>query len=518
MAVTSLLGTDARLATDRGRRPGRRAAKAVIVALASLSLLFAAPADSFGRSKKRHEARHAHHAVSHAAAKRHVTKHRHTKKLVAKKGRTGGKGGVKSAKAAPLPALRSAILIDAETGTVLSQTKPDMAAYPASLTKMMTLYLTFAALNEGRLSLDQRLPVSAHAAAQAPSKLWLKPGDSVAVRSLILALVTRSANDAAVVLAEALAGSEPAFAARMTETARRLGMVNTTFRNASGLPDPEQRTTARDLARLSLALHQDFPREYAYFSVRQFEFRGQTIATHNHMLESYEGTDGIKTGFTRASGFNLAASAERDGHRLIGVVLGSPSWPVRDKQMAALLDRGFAALGAVHVAGADTVEPAPGQAKRAGLVARLATYAAPVGKAVAAPAAKLAIRRAVNAPATKARNAPARRRRTTGIARSSSARSGRGPPRPGSRKAPRGSSRPGERMYAFSRSTAGARVRCTRCRCRILPTRARATPAGFCARPSSAASSSPNRTRADDTSAAPCWDAACLHRRQRRNA
>ncbi len=399
MAVTSLLGTDWRLATGWGRRTS-------VVALTSLSLLFAAPADSFGRSKKRHEARHAHHAVSHNAAKRHVAKHRHAKNLVAKKGRTG----VKSAKAAPLPALRSAILIDAETGAVLSQTKPDMTAYPASLTKMMTLYLTFAALNEGRLSLDRRLPVSANAAAQAPTKLWLKPGDSVAVRSLILALVTRSANDAAVVLAEALAGSETAFAARMTETARRLGMANSTFRNASGLPDPEQRTTARDLARLSLALHQDFPREYAYFSVRAFEFRGQTITTHNHMLESYEGTDGIKTGFTRASGFNLAASAERDGHRLIGVVLGSPSWPVRDKQMAALLDRGFAALGAVRVAGADTVEPARGRAKRAGLAARLATYAAPVGKAVAAPAAKLAIRRVTNTRATmkaSATNTPA---------------------------------------------------------------------------------------------------------------
>ena len=217
-----------------------------------------------------------------------------------------------------------------------------MAAYPASLTKMMTLYLTFSALNEGRLSLDQRVPVSAHAAAQAPSKLWLKPGDSVPVQALILALVTRSANDAAVVLAEALAGSETDFAERMTETARRLGMNDTNFRNASGLPDPLQRTTARDLARLSLALYQDFPREYAYFSIREFEFRGQTITTHNHMLNSYEGSDGIKTGFMRASGFNLAASAERYGHRLIGVVLGSPSWPVRDKEMAALFDRGFA--------------------------------------------------------------------------------------------------------------------------------------------------------------------------------
>ena len=175
--------------------------------------------------------------------------------------------------------------------------------------------------------------------------------------------MTRSANDAAVVLAEALAGSETDFAALMTETARRLGMNDTIFRNASGLPDPEQRTTARDLARLSLALYQDFPREYAYFSVRAFAFRGQTITTHNHMLDSYEGSDGIKTGFIRASGFNLAASAERHGHRLIGVVLGSPSWPTRDREMAALLDRGFAALGTIrarcNVASADTVEPAP---------------------------------------------------------------------------------------------------------------------------------------------------------------
>jgi D-alanyl-D-alanine carboxypeptidase len=261
---------------------------------------------------------------------------------------------------------------------------------------MMTLYLTFAALNEGRLSPDQRLPVSPHAAGQAPTKLWLKPGDSVPVQALILGLVTRSANDAAVVLAEGLASSETNFAALMTETAHRLGMSDTNFHNASGLPDPQQHTTARDLARLSLALYQDFPREYAYFSVRKFEFRGQTITTHNHMLDSYEGSDGIKTGFIRASGFNLAASAERHGHRLVGVVLGSPSWPVRDREMAALFDRGFAALGAVRIASADTVEPTPEQPKRSGLAARLAAYAAPIGKALAAPVAKPAIRPAVD--------------------------------------------------------------------------------------------------------------------------
>jgi D-alanyl-D-alanine carboxypeptidase len=221
----------------------------------------------------------------------------------------------------------------------------------------------------------------------------------VPVQALILGLVTRSANDAAVVLAEALSGSEEDFAVRMTDTARRLGMNDTVFRNASGLPDPLQRTTARDIARLSLALLQDFPREYAYFSTREFEFRGQRIRTHNHMLASYQGADGIKTGFIRASGFNLAASAERDGHRLIGVVLGSPAWPIRDREMAAMLDRGFGVLGTVRVASGDTVEPAPGQAKPAELLARITSRTAPIGRALAA---QPAIRPAVNTVAATA--------------------------------------------------------------------------------------------------------------------
>jgi D-alanyl-D-alanine carboxypeptidase len=378
MAVTMIL------AAYTGRRLGRRTAQGAVVALASMSLLVAAPDDSFGKARK-HEARHSRQAVAHAVS-RSVAKWLRTQnlampKLVAAVAQDGRDAGAP----APRMPLRSAIVIDAATGAVLSEIRPDMAAYPASLTKMMTLYLTFAALNDGRLRVDQLLPVSSHASGQAPTKLWLKPGDTVPVQTLILGLVTRSANDAAVVLAEALAGSETDFAALMTETAHRLAMSDTTFRNASGLPDPEQHTTARDLARLSLALYQDFPREYAYFSVRAFAFRGQTITTHNHMLDSYEGSDGLKTGFIRASGFNLAASAERHGHRLIGVVLGSPSWPVRDREMAALFDRGFAALGAVQVASADTVEPAPARSKHPGLAARLAAYASPIGKALAAP-------------------------------------------------------------------------------------------------------------------------------------
>lgn len=234
------------------------------------------------------------------------------------------------------------IMLDAETGQVLSEQNADVLTYPASLTKMMTLYLTFEALNQSRIRLDQSFYVSAEAASRAPSKLALTPGDSVPVRDLILGVVTKSANDAASVLAEGLAGSETNFAQYMTAKARQLGMEHTWYRNASGLPDPYQRTTARDIARLSLALYHQFPREYRYFSTQQFDFRGVVVHSHNHLLEWYQGADGIKTGFVNASGFNLAASAVRDGRRLIGVIMGGRSARSRDAQMASLLDQGFA--------------------------------------------------------------------------------------------------------------------------------------------------------------------------------
>jgi D-alanyl-D-alanine carboxypeptidase len=237
-----------------------------------------------------------------------------------------------------------AIVLDAETGQVLRELNPDAVTYPASLTKMMTLYLTFEALNSGKLRLEQYFPVSAAAAAHAPSKLGLEPGESVSVRDLILGVVTRSANDAAAVLAEGLGGTEPNFAAMMTQKAHQLGMAHTSYRNASGLPDPGQLTTARDVARLSLALLHDFPREYRYFSVRQFEFDGRMVDSHDHLLEWYDGADGIKTGYTVASGFNLATSAVRNGHRLIGVIMGGSTARVRDGEMARLLDLGFADL------------------------------------------------------------------------------------------------------------------------------------------------------------------------------
>jgi len=298
------------------------------------------------------------------------------------------------------------IVIDAETGRVLSEMNADAITYPASLTKMMTLYLTFEALNAGRLRLDQYLPVSTEAASKSPTKLHLVPGDSVQVHDLILGIVTKSANDAAAVLAEGLAGSEPAFADRMTAKARQLGMTSTVYRNASGLPDPEQRTTARDVAQLALALYHDFPREYRYFATREFFFRGRVILTHNHLLDWYEGADGIKTGYIGASGFNLAASAVRNGHRLIGVVMGGASAGSRDREMAALLDQGFSEVGAgaTLVAGrevpspsaapvvAETDQPEPvrprekiGQLAKA--ARKIAAHLSPVAKAEAAPIA-----------------------------------------------------------------------------------------------------------------------------------
>ncbi len=300
---------------------------------------------------------------------------------------------------APAP-VGASIVLDADTGRVLSEDNADAITYPASLTKLMTLYLTFEALNSGHLRLDQYLPVSAEAASRSPTKLGLRPGDQVSVEDLILGIVTRSANDAAAVLAEGQAGSEDAFAERMTQKARELGMSATVFRNASGLPDPEQHTSARDMAQLALALYHNFPREYGFFATRAFDFRGTIIVGHDHLLDWYPGADGLKTGYTRASGFNLATSAVRDGHRLIGVVLGGPSGGIRDREMAALLDQGFEQLGVAIPAIARHVTPPrlpvmvvseppietgygkPGMLKTA--ATRLAAQLAPVGNAEAA--------------------------------------------------------------------------------------------------------------------------------------
>ncbi|MDX1710911.1 MAG: D-alanyl-D-alanine carboxypeptidase family protein [Rhodovibrionaceae bacterium] len=259
----------------------------------------------------------------------------------------------------------ASIVIDAETGTVLHEKNADTRNYPASLTKMMTLYMTFEALEQGRLSLGTQLPVSARAAGMTPSKLGLKRGTTIKVEHAILALVTKSANDAAVVLAEALGGTEFKFGLKMTERARELGMSRTTFRNASGLPNRRQLSTARDMATLSLALIRDFPQYYEFFKRTSFSYGGRTYENHNNLLDDYSGTDGIKTGYIRASGFNLAASVKRNGRRLIAVVFGGRTAKSRDRHIKSLLDRGFIRVASL----APAAQPPLPERKPAAIVA-----------------------------------------------------------------------------------------------------------------------------------------------------
>ncbi|WP_342711622.1 D-alanyl-D-alanine carboxypeptidase [Bradyrhizobium sp. B124] len=229
------------------------------------------------------------------------------------------------------------IVVDGNTGSVLTSNSPDGLRHPASLTKIMTLYLLFERLDSGKMKLDTEMPVSEHASEQDPTKLGLRPGQTIRVEDAIKGLVTRSANDAAVVIAEAIGGSEDDFARMMTRKARALGMSRTTYRNASGLPNDEQITTARDQSTLGRAIQDRFPRYYRYFSTTAFNFRGHTITGHNRLLGSVEGVDGIKTGYTRASGFNLVTSIHRGNRFLVGVVLGGRSGGSRDAIMRNLL-------------------------------------------------------------------------------------------------------------------------------------------------------------------------------------
>lgn len=231
----------------------------------------------------------------------------------------------------------SEIIVDANSGAVLSSNNPDGSRHPASLTKIMTLYLLFERLEAGKITLDTELPVSEHASEQAPTKLGLRPGQTIRVEDAIKGLVTRSANDAAVVIAEAIGGDEEDFAKLMTRKARMLGMSRTTYHNASGLPDDEQVTTARDQSTLGRAIQDRFPRYYRYFSTLSFTYRGHSIANHNHLLGSVEGVDGIKTGYTRSSGFNLVTSIRRGNRHLVGVVMGGRSASSRDATMRSLL-------------------------------------------------------------------------------------------------------------------------------------------------------------------------------------
>ncbi len=238
----------------------------------------------------------------------------------------------------------AAIVVDAASGEVLYARRADQPRYPASITKVMTSYLVFEGLATGRISLSDPVVMSRHASNQPPSKLGLRPGESLTVDQALRIVATKSANDVAVALAETIGGSEARFAALMTLRAQELGMTNTRFVNASGLPDTRQISTARDIAILSRAVLRDYPQYYHYFSEKRTTFRGQAMNSHNRLLMKMPGVDGIKTGFTNASGYNLAASAVRDGKRLITVVLGGNSTAARDDNVEDLLNAGFDVL------------------------------------------------------------------------------------------------------------------------------------------------------------------------------
>jgi D-alanyl-D-alanine carboxypeptidase len=236
----------------------------------------------------------------------------------------------------------SALTVDARTGTILFQNDADGLRHPASLTKMLTLYVLFQDLKSGRIKRSTQLRVSARAASMAPSKLGLRAGSTISVDDAIKALVTKSANDVAATIAENLGGTEANFAGRMTRVARSIGMSRSTFKNASGLPNPAQVTTARDMATLGLRLMRDFPQYYPYFRIQAFNFKGRIIKSHNRLVGHFEGTDGIKTGYIAAAGYNLVTSTRRGDKRLVGVVLGARSGGSRNSYMQVMLEKMFA--------------------------------------------------------------------------------------------------------------------------------------------------------------------------------
>jgi D-alanyl-D-alanine carboxypeptidase len=339
-----------------------------LVAVAALTLA-AAPA----------EARHYRH-VTYSRGYAHAHHYRHVAHNRAHSSRRWT--------AVPASPAFSAIVVDANSGRTLYSVAEDGLRHPASVTKVMTLYLLFEQLEKGAITLQTRIPVSEHAAAQEPSKLGVEPGQTISVEDAIKAVVTRSANDVAVAIAEAIGRDESSFAELMTRKAHALGMSSTVYRNASGLPNDEQVTTARDLSILGRSLEERFPRYFRYFSTREFEYAGQTIGNHNHLLGRVDGVDGIKTGYTRASGFNLLTSVHRDGRSLVAVVMGGRSAGARDRVMENLIDD--------HIAEASTVRTAT-------LVAE-----APGAEEPAAPPAEPEGAPARPRPAVVAANVPAR--------------------------------------------------------------------------------------------------------------
>lgn len=273
--------------------------------------------------------------------------------------------------------LHASIVIDADTNQVLHELHADASRYPASLTKMMTLYILFEALEQRKLNLDTPLHVSNYAASMPPTNINLRSGDSISVREAITALIVRSANNVATVVAKAIAGDEISFGQMMTDKAHRMGMHSTTFRNASGLPNNQQITTARDMAKLSTRLMKDFPQYYYYFSTPSFNFRGVTYTSHNRMVRNVYGVDGLKTGFIRASGFNIATSAKRNNRRVIVVVMGGRTAALRDHQVSQLLEYSFNGGNPVQFAINDAI------ARPVTVTAQRASYKLP------APGAKL---------------------------------------------------------------------------------------------------------------------------------
>jgi D-alanyl-D-alanine carboxypeptidase len=284
------------------------------VSVLGLVTLTAAAICTTGSADARHYRHHyhAHHAYHHYHARHHEERESYSPQF-------------------------SSIIVDGNSGATLTASSPDASRHPASLTKIMTLYLLFERLDAGKMNLDTEMSVSEHASEQAPTKLGLRPGQTIRVEDAIKGLVTRSANDAAVVIAEAIAGDEEDFAKLMTHRARGLGMTRTVYRNASGLPDDDQVTTARDQSTLGRAIQDRFPRYYRYFSTETFNYHGQSIRNHNHLLGNVEGVDGIKTGYTRSSGFNLVTSMRRGNRHLVGVVMGGRSGSSRDAIMRNLL-------------------------------------------------------------------------------------------------------------------------------------------------------------------------------------
>jgi len=282
-----------------------------------------------------------------------------------------------AARRAATPKVAAAIVVDMNTGSILHAQEAGTLRHPASLTKMMTLYVLFGYLRAGTIKQDTELVVTPHAAARAPTKLGLKPGSTIKVSDAAKAMVTRSANDAAATIAENLGGTAENFARVMTDTGRRIGMTKTVFRNASGLPNKEQVTTARDMAILAAHLIHDYPEYYKLFATRYFSFKGRKYRNHNKLLFGYKGTDGIKTGYTRASGFNLAASVHRGDKHLLAVVLGGKTGSQRDAATRALLDK--------HMPSASETKPTKAQ-----LMASLVGAPPPKLPAIKKPALKTA--------------------------------------------------------------------------------------------------------------------------------